>query len=239
MPRIDRRTSPVNLSASFAVSTGLAFFCLVLLMPAAWCAKVPSKTVTTVDGRPIRKVYIHSASPAMARSAAYQLTHNTCLIEVPDSKQADAVLDVGIALPVIGSGGVATPGVFGPSARAQTAGNDQAKPQRSVSATCSDSRAGSGGCNSSYSVQGGEIAPLPAAGWRGDAGANLDVSLASPEKTAQELWEPDARSKKTWSDQLRIAAGCPVCPDGHFDRHKDKSYRDWIQAKCPSIVAAQ
>jgi hypothetical protein len=221
------------VSVRSVASACLALSCLGFSMPAAWGTKKPSKPITTVDGRPIRKIYIYSASPDMTSSAANQLAQDTCLTTVTERKQADAVLNLGIALHAI-TNGLATPNVFGPSARPQTMGNANPSPQRSVSATCSDSKGG--GCTGSYSAPTGDIAALPSGSWPGNAGGNLDVSLASPEKTSQELWEPNAHSKDYWSDQLRIDAGCPVCPDERFDRHKYKTYRNWIQDKCPTVL---
>jgi hypothetical protein len=211
--------------------------CLAGPLPRASCSKKPPKTVTTANGGPVRKVFISAASPDMASSAATQLTQDTCLTAVADPKQADAVLDVGIALPDLGGGGSSSPGGFGSSARPHTLGgaNNNPKPQRTASATCSDGK-GSTSCSGSYSgAKGGLI--QPAADWPGNAGTALDVSLASSADASQELWEPNDRSKKSWSDQLRAAAGCPVCPGEHFNRKQYPTYRQWIQAKCPAVLA--
>jgi hypothetical protein len=199
----------------------------------AW-AKKSAKTVATPDGRPIRQVYIRSASPDAANSAATQLAQDTCLVTVPSPKQADAVLDLSIALPSVG-GGLPPPDVFGSSPHAQTMGNPGKGPERSASANCTDSK-GKGGCTGFYTAPAGDITAQPPAEWTGSTGANLDVSLASAENAAQELWEPDARSKKLWSDQLRVAVGCPVCPGGHFNRRKFRTYKDWIQTDCPAML---
>lgn len=201
---------------------------------AAWVKK-SAKTVTAPNGQPIRKVYIRSASPDSTNSAAGQLAQDTCLVTVPSPKQADAVLDLSIALPSVG-GGLAQPDIFGSSPHAQTMGNPGKGPERSASANCTDSK-GKSGCTGSYNAPAGDIAAQPAAEWPGGTGANLDVSLASSADASQELWEPDAHSKKPWSDQLRVAVGCPVCPNGHFNRHKFQTYKEWIQAECPAVLA--
>ncbi|MGC1783390.1 MAG: hypothetical protein WA708_12780 [Acidobacteriaceae bacterium] len=207
----------------------------IAVSSAAW-GKKSVKTVTASDGRPIRKVYIRSASPDSINSAAAQLAQDTCLSTVPAPKLADAVLDLSIALPSVG-GGLPQPDVFGNSPHVQTMGNPGKGPERSASANCTD-RKGKGGCTGSYNAAAGDIAAQPAAEWSGSTGENLDVSLASAGDASQELWEPDAHSKKSWSEQLRVAAGCPVCPGGHFNRHKFKTYKDWIQSECPAILVS-
>lgn len=193
----------------------LASLCFAVILPAARCSKRPSKPVTTVDRRPIRKVYIHSTSTKMTNSASIRLAKDTCLTTVHTPDKADALLDVSAALPGLG-GGIATPGVFGPSARQQTSGNN---------------------AQSIASAPAGDIAE-PHSDWPGNAGENLNVSLVSPGDTPEKLWAPNARSEKSWADQLRIAAGCPVCPDKHFNHHKYKTYREWIQAACPAVLAS-
>lgn len=215
----------------------LTFFCAGLATPAARCANKHGKAITA-DGRPIRKVYIRAGGPDMGNAAATQMAQDTCLTRVSSPEQADAVLDVGIALPSEGGGGGGAPGTdfFGAAPHAQTMGQgDSAQPHRSASATCSDSK-GSSGCTGSYTGAAGGQA---SSDWGANSGATFDVSLASPGKASQDLWDPKEPSKKSWSQQLRAAAGCPVCPHGHFDRRKYHTYRNWIQTECPDVMAAQ
>lgn len=216
-----------------AAQAGVALLCLTLA-GAAWAKKQP-KTATTVDGRPIRKVYVLSASADTSTSVATQLTEDTCLTAVSKQSEADAVLDVGISLPDVG-GGLPMPNVFAPSTQEQTLGNAKAQPQRSASANCTDRK--DGGCTGSSTGQGGDPAVQlgSSLGSEGSAG-KLDISLASPGKASQELWEPDAHTKRSWADQLRVAAGCPVCPGEPFKRHHGRNYREWMQAKCPGVLA--
>ncbi len=227
---------------SLQLSRGACFalFCVGICVPVSWCAKKPSKGVTTANGAPVRKVYIQAGSPEMASSAATQLTQDTCLTTVPDASQADAVLDVGIALPGLDGGGFTPPDGSDSSPHPHTmgGGNNKPKPERSFSATCSDGKESRGcGSSSSYTAPRGGLAQ-PAAEWAGNVGSQLDVSLASPADSSQEIWAPDQRSKKSWSDQLRAAAGCPVCPDDHFNPRKYPTYRQWMQEKCPAVLAA-
>lgn len=219
--------------AAVAHSTCLVCLGVGLAVPVGQCAKKPSK-VATADGQPIRRVYIHAASPDIAHSAALRLAQDTCLTSVPTAKEADGVLDVGIALPSVGAGGLQTADTFGPSIQPQTLGNLNKKPERSFSANCSGSK-GLSGCTGS-STGSGDTNADQSTGWAENGGAGLDVSLASPGNVSQELWEPGANSKKSWSEQLRIAAGCPVCSHGHFDR-KHQTYRAWIRAECPAALA--
>lgn len=212
--QINRRTILKGVPVTFLNFAWFTLLCISVALPAAQGEKKPSKPVTTADGRPIRKIYIHSASFDMTNSASIRLAQNTCLTTVSNPEQADAILNVGAALPGL-DGGVATPGVFGPSARRQTTGNAQ----RTASEPAGD-------------------VDEPPSGWPGNAGENLNVSLAAPGNTSQKLWEPTPHSNKSWSDQLRIAAGCPVCPDEHFNRHKYKTYRNWIQAECPTVLSS-
>ncbi len=216
------------------------FLCAAILWggtfgPDAWSARKPSKTVTAADGRPIRTVYIQAASADMENSAAGQLALDTCLTVVQSAKEADAVLDLGIALPAVEDAGPTMPNVFAPTVHAQTAvkGNKSGA-TASASATCTDSKGGS--CSGSYSAPAGDLSAQPGA-WGPDAGTKLDVSLTLPGEASEELWEPNARSKSRWSVQLRFAVGCPVCPGASFDRHKYKTYREWIQSECPSVQA--
>ena len=208
MVRMSRRMETGRFKTVIPIC--LVSLCFGVILPAAQCSKKPAEPVTTVDGKPIRKVYIHSASSKMTNSASIQLAKDTCLTTVHTPDKADAVLDVGAAVPGLG-GGMATPGVLGPSARSQTSRNAGNEPP-------------------------GDSAQPPT-GWPGNAGENLDVSLVSPGDTPEKLWTPNARSAKSWANQLRIAAGCPACPDGHFNHHKYKTYLNWIQAECPTVLS--
>lgn len=203
-------------------------------------AKKPEKTIATPDGRPVRKVYIDAGSPVMANAATVQLNQDTCLTIVSSPKQADAVLELGIALPMVAGDEAGGPDVFGSKPQAQTLGNaHNSSPKRSASATCSDGKGGSS-CTSSYSAQGGELPEQPAADWTGGLGPSYTVSLALPGSRSQDLWDPDGRKKhSSWSNQLREAAGCPVCPGKRFDpRHEKMTYREWMQTTCPGVLRA-
>jgi hypothetical protein len=218
-------------------------FGVVLLcgtLTAAFGAKKTEKTITSADGNPVRKIYVDAGTPAMANTAAARLSQDTCLIVVSNPSQADAVLQLGVALPAVAGDEAGGPDVFGSKPHAQTLGDAHNSPKRTASATCSDGKGGSGGCTSSYSVQGGELPEQAAAEWPGNAGASYDVSLASPGENSQELWEPDGyRKHVSWSDQLREAAGCPVCPGEPFNPRRDKmTYRQWMQAKCPGVLTS-
>jgi hypothetical protein len=212
-----------------------AMFCFIVFMPGARGAKSQSKTLTTTNGSPVRRVYVQSATLEMASSATVQLTQDTCLTVVSDLKQADAVLDVGIALPGVGGGTLASDG-NGHSRHAQTMGNAKSKPQRSFTATCSDGKS-SGSCTPSTSGFGSGGLEQPS-DFAGTGNATLDVSLTEAGNNSQELWEPTPDKKKSWTEQLRQAAGCPVCTGEHFNRHKYPTYRSWIQAECPAVLSA-
>lgn len=225
---------PTGLRRLLEVMATAATLCMAAVPTCA--AKKPARTISTPDGRPIRKVYLRTASQETARSVTTEITQDTCLTPVADENQADAVLDLGMALPSL-EGAPPVPNVFMPSATTQTLTNSKHGQVRSASTNCSDSKENSG-CNSSYNLQGGDLAPELPPGF-GKTGRNrLDVSLISTGKASRELWEPMARNKRPWTDQLRRAAGCPVCPGGRFNRHKYHTYRDWIQAKCPDVLAS-
>jgi hypothetical protein len=223
----------MEMVPTFVASGCLTLFCLGFAMPANAGTKKLSKPITTADGKPIRKVYIRSASQDMESSAANQLAQDTCLVAVPEPQQADAVLKVGIALHAIANR-LPEPSV--PTPRPQSVNNVHSTPDRTATVNCSDGK-NSSGCTGSYSAPTDEVSE-PATTWPGNAGGNMDISLLSPGSASQELWEPNAHSDKSWSHQLRIAAGCPVCPDEHFNRHKYKTYRNWIQDKCPTVLTA-
>ncbi len=221
----------------------LPVFFGVVLAGCVWgtaSAKKAEKTLTTPDGRPVRKVYIDAGTPAMANAASAQLNQDTCLTIVSSPKQADAVLEVSIALPMVGGDAAGGSDVFGSKPHAQTMGDAHNSPKRTASATCSDGNGGSGGCTSSYSMQGGELPEQPAAEWTGSMSPNYTVSLASPENEEQDLWDPDGHAKhSSWSNQLREAAGCPVCLGERFNPRRDKmTYRQWMQTRCPGMLAA-
>lgn len=213
----------------------LAFCC----MPAMGSAKKGERTLTTENGKPVRNVYVDAGSPVMANAAITRLDQDTCLTIVSSPKQADAILEVGIALPSVGgdSGGS---DVFGSQPKAQTLGNGHSNAKRSASATCSDGKGGTVACTSSYSVQGGDAPEQPAANWTQGISPNYTVSLAASENSTQDLWDPNGREKhSSWSDQLREAVGCPVCPGDEFNPRRDKmSYRQWMREKCPNVLAS-
>jgi hypothetical protein len=213
---------------------------ILLCMPGIVFAKKADKTLTTSDGKPVRSVYVDADSPAMANAATVQLNQDTCLTIVSSPKQADAVLEVGVALPSVGgdSGGGAD--IFGSKPKAQTLGNAHSESKRSASTTCSDGKGGTMSCTSAYGKEGGEAPEQPAADWTQGLSPDYTVSLASPGSSSQDLWDPDERVKHaSWSDQLREAVGCPVCPGATFNpRHDKMSYRQWIEAKCPNVLTA-
>ncbi len=231
------------LSIAKCLSMRPVFFGILLLgcaLGTASAAKKNEKTLATPEGKPVRTVYVDAGSVVMANAATAQLSQDTCLTTVSDPKQADAVLEVGIALPSVGGDSGGGPDVFGSKPRTQSLGNAHSKPKRSASVTCSDSKGESGGCTTPYSAQGGELPVQPAADWTEGMGPSYTVSLASPGNRSQDLWDPDGRRKRSsWSNQLRQAAGCPVCPGERFNpRHDKMTYRQWMQAKCPGVPIA-
>lgn len=225
-------------------------FACVACNPQGWGGRKAAKKIATADGRPVRKVYILAPTQDAADSAALALSQDTCVAAVSSPKQADAVLELSVALPGVGAG-LPTPGIFTPSAKVQTLANAKTSPERSASASCGDSK-GHGSCTSSYTADAGDVTSLPPEGLPGSGDAGLDVSLqslsngspstgpqssGSPGGESQELWEPNAHTKKPWTEQLRVAAGCPVCPGERFNRREFKTYREWIQARCPAVLA--
>ena len=206
--------------------------CLVLIALcgsiAAWGRKKPAKTIATPDGSPVRTVYIQSSIPDATTSIAAQLTQDTCLTLAPSVKQADAVLNVGVALPTVDDG----------SSTPQTLGNSKGGHVHASSFSCSDDKS-SGGCTSTSKTDAGNLNGVSSQAGPGRQAVNYDISLATVQHEASELWEPDAHSKFPWAEQLRAAAGCPVCPGEHFDRKKDKSYREWIATRCPAMLQTQ
>ena len=227
------RSSLSMLATAFGI---LVIFC----MPGTVTAKRAEKTLTTASGKPVRKVYVDAGTPVMANAATTRLDQDTCLTIVSSPKQADAILEVGIVLPSVGGDSGGGPDVFGSQPKAQTMGNAHSDAKRSASATCSDGKGGSMACTSSYSVQGGDAAEQPAANWTEGITPNYTVSLAPAEDSTQDLWDPNGRDKHaSWSDQLRQAVGCPVCPGQEFNPRRDKmTYRQWMQEKCPNVLTA-
>lgn len=227
MPQRTGRTASNTLRDMLAIG-----FCIVLALmaaaPSAW-AKRPPKTISTANGSPIRKVYIYTDSPVTADSAVTQLTQDTCLTVVTQPKEADAILQFGMVLPMVAENG----GGLGGS---DTSGHrkkhkNRKNGDRGVSVTCGD---GSSDCGS---LPTGAVGPEQNAKWTGNVGGNEDVTLVSTVSEADELWAPDTRKKQSWSDQLRMAVGCPVCPGERFDPRRDGNYQTWIQAKCPGVLA--
>lgn len=216
--------------ATAPISLGMALLLAVAAAP-AW-AKKPQRTITTTDGKPIRTVYIDANSPTTADSGATQLAQDTCLTVVSKPNEADAVLELGMALPSVGAGQTRESDSIGPSARRKAKSKSH---HGGVSATCSDGNQ-SGSCTSSLNLPTGDVAPEPEAKWEGNVGGDVDVTLVSAASDLQELWEPESHTKQSWSDQLRVAAGCPVCPGDHFNRNRYKTYRDWIQTECPGAL---
>ena len=225
-----------KLTRLLGMRAALVWIALLLLVPSVpvFAGKKQEKTVTMADGRPIRKVFIRTAASDTANMVAAALAQDTCLTTVNQENQADAVLDVGIMLPGVG-GGMPMPTVFVPSATEQTLGNGKNQPQRSASANCTNGK-DSRGCTGSYDVQGGDLGTELPPGFANSGNGSVDVSLISTGKASQELWQPKTHKKRPWTDQLRVVVGCPVCPTGHFNRRRDKSYRNWIQAKCPAVL---
>ena len=222
-------------SSMLPIGCGILVFCF---MPGTGSAKKAERTLTTASGKPVRKVYVDAATPVMANAAITQLDQDTCLTIVSSPKQADAVLEVGIALPFVGGDSGGGSDVFGSHPKAQSLGNAHSRAKRSASATCSDGKGGTMACTSAYSVQGGEAPEQPAADWTQGLAPNYTVSLASSENSTQDLWDPNGRERhSSWSDQLRQAVGCPVCPGEEFNPRRDKMpYRQWMQAKCPDVL---
>ncbi len=221
------------------LSISAGFLGVILLLGGSASARHREiRVVTTADGRPIRKVAVQAPGLAgQSASVAAQITQDTCLTVVLDEKQADAVVDIGMALPSVAADNPTGPDIFASAPHAQTMGKrGHTGMKASASATCTDDKGR--GCSGSYSPEPGNLASATGPAWVKDAAPGLDISLASVGPQVQELWEPDAKSKRSWSEQLRIAAGCPVCPGSHFNPRRDGSYRAWIAAKCPAELAA-
>lgn len=211
----------------------VALVCIGVALPMLAGTK-NSKPLTTPDGHPIRKVFIRTASAHTGSTVAADLARNTCLTAVSNENQADAVLDVGVALPGLGAM-PPTPSVFTPSVNGQRLSNPKNKPERTVTASCTSGS--NGGCIGSNGMQaddlGTDLPPNFVA-----TGSRIDVSLIALGKGSQKIWAPREKSKRGWADQLRKAAGCPVCPGHRFNRRHYKNYSDWVQAKCPDVLAS-
>ena len=208
-----------------------------LLTSAAWGAKKPEKTLSTSDGRPIRKVLVHAYSKAVADATQVQLQRDTCLTPVTQASDADAVLNLSVALPAFDSQPTAGPNPFARPVQGQTPANkDDGK--KTVSLNCSSDKNGKS-CAQSSNIPAGDIADLQTSNGAGGGSAGVDVSLLTTggSGSGSELWAPKEHSKQVWTDQLRAAAGCPVCPGEHFNRQRDKSYRQWIEQRCKSVLS--
>jgi hypothetical protein len=231
-----RSSRPITFSM-LPVFCGILVFCC---MPGTGIAKNAEKPLTTANGKAVRKVYVDAANPVMANAATARLNEDTCLAVVPNPQQADAVLEVGITLPSVSADSAGGPDIFGSQPTAQTLGNAHSEAKRSASATCGDGKGGTMDCKSSYSVQGGDPLRQPAANWTEGISPSYTVSLAPSENSTEDLWDPNGRDKhSSWSNQLRQAVGCPVCPGEKFDPRRAKlSYRQWMQAKCPEVLKA-
>lgn len=219
------------------VICGILVFCC---MPGTSVAKKAEKTLTTANGKAVRKVYVDAATPVMENAATARLDQDTCLTAVSSPQQADAILEVGIALPSVSVDSAGGPDLFGSQPKAQTLGNAHSSPKRSASASCSDGKGGSMSCTSAYSREGGDAPEQPAANWTEGLSPSYTVSLAPSENSTEDLWDPNGREKhSSWSNQLRLAVGCPVCPGEQFNPRRDKmGYRQWMQAKCPDVLKA-
>ncbi len=215
-----------------AIWLGMALMLVVAAAP-AW-AKDSSQMILTANGKPIRKVYIYTDSLVTTDSAATQVTQDTCLTVVTHPRQADAILQLGMVLPMVAENGGALEG-SGSSKHRKKKHKSKNSSDREVSVTCSDGDE-SGNCNSNLPT--GAVGPEQDARWMGNVGGNQDVTLVSTASEADELWEPDTHKKQSWSDQLRVAVGCPVCPGEKFNPRRDNTYQAWMQATCPSVLAA-
>lgn len=209
-------------------------FAICSTTPPAFCANKP-KVITTPAGKLVRRVYIQAPTPQQAIQAQTELMQNTCLVSVARPSLSDAVLELGIALPPVGGNSSTLMSGLSPAPGSHTLRKDNSG-STSVTANCSDNGQG---CSGFQAVEAGDVSnpPPPITGERN--GSGLDVSLATTGPNSQELWGPNLRSKRSWADQLRTAAGCPVCPGEHFDRKHYKTYLDWIQARCPSVMPQQ
>ncbi len=216
--------------AGVPIFLGMALLLAVAARP-AW-AKKPSRTIITADGKPVRKVYINANSLTTEDSGATQLAQDTCLTVVSKPAEADAVLELGMALPSVGGGQQDESDAVGSMGRHKAKSKSH---HGGVSATCSDGNQ-TGNCISSLSLPTGDVAPEPEDKWRGNVGDDVDVTLVSTTGDLQELWQPESHTKQSWSDQLRVAAGCPVCPGDRFDQKRYKTYRNWIETECPGVL---
>ena len=202
---------------------------LVLIVATASAGAKSSRMLTTANGKPIRKVYIYTDSPVTTDSAATQLTQDTCLTVVTQPSQADAILQLGMVLPLVAENG-GRPDASGASSHKKKKSKNKNGSHSGVSVTCNNDDESCG------SLPTGAVGPEQDARWTGNVGGNEDVTLVSTASEADELWEPDAHTKQSWSDQLRVAVGCPVCPGDHFNARRDKTYQAWMQTNCPGVL---
>jgi len=216
----------------------LACLALVFVLSsagAALAAKKSTKPLTTPDGRPIRTVYVHAFSAAVANAAKLQLQSDTCLTPTSEPRQADAVLEFSVALPAVGNDSLPTPNVFAPPVGPQTLESKNSTPQQNASFNCTSGKGGKQ-CSSSYDIPAGDVADLPSQSALAGGPAGVDIFLTTPGPASQQIWEQAARKKQTWTDQLRSAVGCPVCPGERFDRHRYKTYSNWMEQRCKSVM---
>ena len=175
----------------------------------------------------------------MANAASTRLDQDTCLTVVSSPKEADAILEVGIALPSVGgdSGGGGTD-VFGSQPKAQTLGNAHSNVQKE----CLRNLQRWQGWNHRLQV-------VQFAGRRrsGAACLGLDAGyLSQLHGFAGSVGRQHAGSvgsewaRKTCVLERPIARGCrmPGVPGSKsFNPKRDKmSYRQWMQAKCPNVL---
>jgi hypothetical protein len=214
---------------------------------AALAAKKTAKPLTTPDGRPIRMVYVHASSADVAAAARIQLRYDTCLTPASQPAQADAVLQFSVPLPAVSQDSLTGPNIFASPVGPQTlenglqapANKDGAQqntaPQKSASFQCTSGKGGKQ-CSGSYDLPAGDIADLPQQAEAASSLSGMDVLLTTPDPASQQIWEAVPHKKQSWTDQLRAAVGCPVCPGGHFDRHRYKNYSNWIQQRCKEVL---
>ena len=227
MPRRVGRTISGGLLAPPPIWLGIALLLIVTAAP-TWAKS--SRTLTTANGKLIRKVYIYTDSPVTTDSAATQLTQDTCLTVVTQPSQADAILQLGMVLPMVAENG-GRPDASGAAVHKKKKSKNKNGSHSGVSVTCNNDDESCG------SLPTGAVGPEQNARWTGNVGGNEDVTLVSTASEADELWEPDAHTKQSWSDQLRVAVGCPVCPGDHFNARRDKTYQAWMQTNCPGVLA--
>lgn len=234
----------MQLRMPFASMVGVL---IVSSASVALAAKKPAKPLTTPDGRPIRTVYVHAFSADVADAARIQLRRDTCLTPTPQPNPADAVLQFSVPLPTGSQDSLAEPNIFAPAVGPQTLENglkpvankndssQNTAPQKSASFNCTSGKGGKQ-CSSSYDLPAGDIADLPSQTGMVEGASGMDIFLTTAGPAPQQIWESAPRKKQSWTDQLRAAVGCPVCPGEHFDRHRYKNYSDWIEQRCKNML---